>query len=104
MTETKLSHKVFQDPVYFVAFGCGAGLLPFAPGTWGTLLGMLFYFLLSGVTPLWYALILLLGCGLGIWVSQIVVRDLGVKDYQGIVWDEIMGYLITMFSVPFGVV
>lgn len=104
MTQTKLSHKVFQDPKYFVAFGFGAGLLPAAPGTWGTLIAMLLYIILSACSPLWYALIVLLGTALGIWVSEIVTKDLGVKDYKGIVWDEIIGYLITMFYVPFGII
>ena len=29
-------------------------------------------------------------------------RDLGEHDYKGIVWDEVVGYLLVMFMVPKG--
>jgi phosphatidylglycerophosphatase A len=37
MNSINLAKKVFQDPMYFIAFGFGSGLMPIAPGTWGTL-------------------------------------------------------------------
>jgi len=37
---------------------------------------------------------------LGIWLCQVTSRDLGVHDHAGIVWDEIVGYLITMIAIP----
>jgi phosphatidylglycerophosphatase A len=40
---------------------------------------------------------------LGVWVAEKVSRDLGVNDYKGIVWDEVVGYLLTMFLAPKGV-
>ena len=43
----KLSNKVWQDPKYFIAFGFGSGLMPFAPGTWGTLAAVPVYLLLA---------------------------------------------------------
>jgi phosphatidylglycerophosphatase A len=39
---------------------------------------------------------------LGIWICQASSRDLGVHDHPGIVWDEIVGYLITMATAPAG--
>jgi len=38
----------------------------------------------------------------GVWLCQVTERDLGVHDHPGIVWDEIVGYLITMFMAPAG--
>ena len=39
---------------------------------------------------------------IGVWFFHVTERDLGVHDYPGIVWDEIVGYLITMFMAPAG--
>jgi phosphatidylglycerophosphatase A len=102
MNSVKLVKKVWQDPAYFIAFGFGSGLMPIAPGTWGTLAAMPLYLLMVGL-PLWlYLFITLLAFILGVWVSEKVSRDLGVHDYSGIVWDEVVGYLLTMAMVPVG--
>ena len=39
---------------------------------------------------------------LGVWLCHSTARDLGVEDHPGIVWDEIVGYLITMTAAPHG--
>lgn len=101
---TTLSSKVFQNPVYFIAFGFGSGLSPVAPGTFGTLAAIPVYLLLSACS---WPIYLVLTCAaflLGIYVSNIVSRDLGEHDYSGIVWDEVVGYLLTMFMAPKGIV
>jgi phosphatidylglycerophosphatase A len=38
----------------------------------------------------------------GIWLCQITEQALGAHDHPSIVWDEIVGFLITMFMVPIG--
>lgn len=101
---TALSSKVFQNPAYFIAFGFGSGLSPVAPGTFGTLAAIPVYLLLSACS---WPIYLALTCAafvLGIYVSNIVSRDLGEHDYSGIVWDEVVGYLLTMFMAPKGLV
>lgn len=99
----KLSTKVWQDPVYFIAFGFGAGLLPYAPGTWGTLVAIPLYLMLAGLSPLLYLLMVFVLFLIGVWCSDIVTADLGEQDYPGIVWDEVVGYLLTMFAAPKGI-
>lgn len=102
MNPIRLKTKVWQDPIYFIAFGFGSGLMSKAPGTWGTLAAVPLYLLLVGL-PLWlYLSITLLAFILGVWVSDRVSRDLGVHDYKGIVWDEVVGYLLTMAMIPAG--
>ncbi len=102
MNSVNLVKKVWQDPAYFIAFGFGSGLMPIAPGTWGTLAAIPLYLLMIGL-PLWlYLFITLLAFLLGVWVSERVSRELGVHDYSGIVWDEVVGYLLTMAMVPVG--
>lgn len=104
MSEENISTKVWQDPAWFVAFGFGSGLLPIAPGTWGTLMAIPVYLILSALSPVFYFLAVIVLFLLGVRVSDIVTRALGVQDYSGIVWDEVVGYLLTMFCAPFGLV
>lgn len=103
MTTLKnLPLKVWQDPVYFIAFGFGSGLMPIAPGTWGTLAAIPIYLLLAPHSMISYFLIVTVLFLLGVWVSDKVTTDLGIDDYSGIVWDEVVGYLLTMFCAPAG--
>ena len=99
---TKLSNKVWQDPAYCLAFGFGSGLSPIAPGTFGTLAALPIYWILSAYSWPIYLVCTIIAFVLGVIVCSRVSRDLGQHDYKGIVWDEIVGYLLTMFMVPKG--
>lgn len=103
MSQIKLANRVWQDPVYFIAFGFGSGLMPWVPGTWGTLAAAPVYLLLHHCHWSIYLILTGLSFILGVLVSDRVTRDLGVHDYKGIVWDEVVGYLLTMFLAPPGV-
>jgi phosphatidylglycerophosphatase A len=98
----RLSIIVWQHPAYFIAFGFGSGLLPIFPGTWGTVAAIPLYLLLVGQSTQLYLAIVIIAFVSGIWITQIVSQELGEHDYGGIVWDEIVGYLVTMLYVPFG--
>ncbi len=102
MNYINLSQRVWQDPVYFIAFGFGSGLMTTAPGTWGTLAAMPVFLLMAGLPWYIYLTLVALVFALGVWVSNVVGKDLGVHDYKGIVWDEVAGYLLTMFMAPTG--
>jgi len=84
------------------ALGFGSGMAPFAPGTFGTLAAVPLYLLLRELTPFTYALVVIAMFALGVWICQITEQDLGEHDHSSIVWDEIVGYLITMFMAPAG--
>lgn len=75
-------------------------MLPVAPGTWGTLAAIPIYLLLVKSSLPIYLLFTIAAFLLGIWVSDKVSKDLMVHDHSGIVWDEVVGYLITMIYVP----
>jgi phosphatidylglycerophosphatase A len=93
------ARTVFADPVHFLAFGFGSGLSPWAPGTAGTLVGIPFFYVLLQAGLLAYvAATLLLGLA-GVYLCGESAKRLGVHDHRGIVWDEIVGYLITMLPV-----
>ncbi len=90
----------WRDPVQVLAFGCGAGLAPKAPGTVGTLAAIPFFFLLEPCGLVIYSAVTGLLLLLGIAVCGRASRHLGVHDHPGIVWDEIVGYLVTMVGAP----
>lgn len=94
--------RLLLHPVHALALGLGAGYSPFMPGTAGTLVGVLLYWPLRDLYWPWY-LALTLGLLLaGIWICGAAARALQVHDHPAIVWDEIVGYLITMFLAPAG--
>jgi len=88
--------------VHFLAFGFGAGYAPVAPGTFGTLVAIPIYLLLMQAPLPVYALVVLGMFAAGVWLCETTERDLGMHDHSGIVWDEIVGYLITMCMAPAG--
>jgi phosphatidylglycerophosphatase A len=94
--------SVWRNPVHFAAFGFGSGAAPVAPGTFGTLMGVALYLLLPAMTWTLYLLFLLVATLVGIWLCDRTARDIGVHDHGGIVWDEFVGYWITMFMAPEG--
>ena len=100
MNDHQLAAKVWRDPLYFIAFGFGSGLMPKAPGTWGTVAAIPVYLLLAGMSWPIYSGFTLAAFLLGVVVCEKVSRDLGVHDFSGIVWDEVVGFLLTMFMAP----
>lgn len=89
-------------PAHLLAFGFGSGLAPRAPGTAGTLAAVPAYLLLQPLSPTAYLLLLVMLFGLGVWVCGRVAADLGVHDHGGIVLDEWVGFLFTLWLVPPG--
>jgi phosphatidylglycerophosphatase A len=93
---------IFSHPVHLLAFGLGTGLSPVFPGTIGTLLGIPLYLVIQHL-PLWaYLCITAILFICGVWICQYTTRALGAHDYEGIVWDELVGYLVTMCMAPQG--
>ena len=88
------ARTVFTSPVHFVAFGFGAGLAPVAPGTFGTLVGMLFAWPLLHLGVSSYIGVIVCLFAIGCVVCGSSAQRLGMHDYGGIVFDEVVGYLI----------
>ncbi len=96
----KVTLATLKDPVQFLAFGFGSGLSAKAPGTVGTLAAIPLYLLLTRVDLWLYTLLVLAALGLGVYLCGVASRKLGVHDHPGIVWDEFVGFWITMWAVP----
>ncbi|HZJ93993.1 MAG TPA: phosphatidylglycerophosphatase A [Thiopseudomonas sp.] len=93
-------HKVWSNVWHFLAFGFGSGLAKQAPGTWGTLAGLVFVPILH-LLPLWLAItVIVLASVFGVWLCGRVADDLGVHDHGGIVWDEMVGIWLTLILLP----
>jgi len=100
--KNKLTPKqVLSDPILFLAFGFGSGLAKKAPGTMGTLAAIPIYWLFAQTNLFVYSLLTLIVTVAGIPICDIAAKKLDEHDFGGIVWDEIAGYLITMWLVPF---
>lgn len=92
---------VLAHPAHFLAFGFGAGLSPFAPGTAGTLLAFPIWWMLGAVyTPV--ELLVLIGglFALGVWACGITGRHLGIADHGGMCWDEVVAMLLILAMTP----
>lgn len=93
---------IWRDPRCVLAFGFGAGAASRAPGTVGTLMAVPLYVAMAALPAAWYAAIVAALFVIGIWVCAHTEHRLGTHDHPGIVWDEIVGYLVTMFLAPVG--
>ncbi|MGH8192348.1 MAG: phosphatidylglycerophosphatase A family protein [Rhodanobacteraceae bacterium] len=92
---------LLSHPAGWIATALGAGLSPKAPGTAGSAVALLpWWFLLRGLAPGWYVLVLVVGFALGVWACEVSGRRLGVHDHGALVWDEVIGMWLTLFVAP----
>jgi phosphatidylglycerophosphatase A len=101
MTDT-LPKPNLANPVHLLAFGLGSGCSPKAPGTFGTLMAVALYLPLARLELGWYLAVVVAASLAGIWICGRTSRDLGVHDHGGIVWDEFVGFWLTMLAAPPG--
>ncbi|HSN17974.1 MAG TPA: phosphatidylglycerophosphatase A [Gammaproteobacteria bacterium] len=94
------ARQVFTHPVHFLAYGFGTGLSPKAPGTLGTVVAVPVYLLLIYLGNEIYWAALVAGLVAGVFICGYTASVIGVDDPKGVVWDEIVGYLITMLGLP----
>ena len=98
MVKFKLS-----NPVHFLALGFGAGLIKPAPGTWGTLVAVPLYIGFMAVNPspsYGLSVLAIFTFIIGIYLCGKTANDVGVHDHGAIVWDEIVGYFISLIALP----
>lgn len=103
---TRLSHVsmafILRHWSYFLAFGFGSGLSPYAPGTVGSIVAVPLFWLglVCGLTPLWILIACVPAFFVGIWACNQTTHALQVHDYSGIVWDEIVAMWVVLACVP----
>jgi len=92
---------VLRHPAHLLAFGFGAGLVPGAPGTAGTLLALpLFWLAQPRLAAVEFLLLLAIMFVAGVWACEKTGRALGMPDHGGMVWDEIVAFLLVLFFTP----
>jgi phosphatidylglycerophosphatase A len=94
---------LFSHPAHMLAFGFGSGLAHKAPGTFGTLVAFpMYWYLAPRLSDAVFLLVLIWAFAFGVWVCDITGNALGVADHGGIVWDEIVSFVLVLFFTPSG--
>lgn len=118
LVNEKVGEKTFLDYFSLVITTFGVGYFPIAPGTWGSMVGVVIYVLFvwieenfspKGLTEpqitAWIhafnAVIFLLFCLIGIWASGRCTKIFKHKDPSQAVVDEVIGQLLTFLFIPF---
>jgi phosphatidylglycerophosphatase A len=87
----------------FIATSAGAGFFPFAPGTIGSGVGVIIYWLTRSWNASWQAGLLLGISVVGIWASGVAARYFNREDPSHVVIDEVAGQLLTVFLLNVGI-
>lgn len=99
LPEPKLG-AVLRDPVLLLATGLGSGLLPKAPGTFGTLAALVPWMALAALPWPAYLGVVVLAAVAGIWLCGAAAHKMGEEDPGSIVWDEWVGLWLALAWVP----
>ncbi len=102
----KINAQTTTDRLALAISTCGVGLIPFAPGTFGALVGVvIFYalFIICKTVPQYFQAVVIISSvvmtAVGIWASNFGEKIFGQKDAQRIVVDEVAGQLISFILV-----
>jgi phosphatidylglycerophosphatase A len=89
-----------QRIALFLAQGFGLGRIPFAPGTFGSVLGVLWFGLLLSIGSLWGLIAgAIAGFACSVWLCGVGERLLGRKDPGSVVMDEITAMPVCFFAL-----
>ena len=95
--------RIGEKCVVMLATGCYAGYIPIASGTFGTLIAIPLCYLVSRLDPLQAILLLGLFTGFAVWMSGEAEELFNSKDSSLIVVDEMAGFLVTLFLIPWSI-
>ena len=86
-----------------LATGCYIGNISFAPGTFGSVLGLVLCYFLSkiGILPSLFIAVSFVFCAM--WIAHEAEKILQTKDPGCIVIDEIAGMILTLIGLPFNI-
>ena len=95
-----MTFAFWKYPVHVLAYGFGTGLVPIAPGTVGSLIGVGLFWFMAGIAPAPYIAIVAVMFVAGIFICGQTARDVGAVDPGFIVYDEVVGFLVAMYMLP----
>lgn len=91
--------KNWRHPVIFVAFGFGSGFFRKAPGTFGSLMALPLFVLLTQLSQPVYWAVVAVATLFGFWICGKAAELMNVHDHEGIVWDEFVGQWLTLTAM-----
>ena len=124
LAKEPVTKKTIIDYFSLAVTTCGVGYLPLAPGTWGSIVGVLIYLAFAKIESnasvyfvphgfnetqitAWIhvvnLILFLLFCLLGIWAASRATKLFKNKDPQQAVVDEVIGQLIVYLFIPFDI-
>ena len=89
-----------KNPVHFLALGFGSGLIPFMPGTFGSLAALPLLIPFLYLPPITLLIAAVLASAIGIYLCGKTADDMQVHDHGSSAWDEVAGILLTFLWVP----
>ena len=92
--------KLTNFLAYLLATGFGLGKIPWAPGTWGSGVGVFLYWASAGWSLEAKIVFLLVISALGAFASGRVSRSLGQKDPSCVIIDEVAGVYLALLGHP----
>ena len=92
---------LLAHPAHFFGLGFGSGLATKAPGTFGTIVGLPLFWLISGYTLNIQLTVISVLFIIGIYICDKTGKALGVADHGAIVWDEIVAMMLVLAFAPF---
>ena len=93
--------SMLDRAVYWLGLGLGSGLPRRAPGTWGSVGGLIVAIPLLSLGFIPFLIITLLACVVGIWICDRTSNLMGGHDDPHIVWDEWAGMWITLLPLSY---
>jgi phosphatidylglycerophosphatase A len=97
----KISEEVIQRLSEQISTIFGIGYTVYAPGTMGSLFGLLLYMFIKDVPVAWYVFFIIILFIVGVLVSDVMEDVYGIKDPSFVVIDEVVGMLIAMIAIPY---
>ncbi len=97
----KISEDVIQRISEQISTVFGIGYTVYAPGTMGSLFGLLLYMFIKDIPIIWYVIFIVVLFIIGVLVSDVIEDIYGIKDPSFVVIDEVVGMLIAMIAVPY---
>ena len=86
-----------KNPYHFIASLGGIGLIPFAPGTFGSIFAWLIFIVLSHFMNMFVLTLIVIF--FAIWICDKAIKNLIEKDHKSIVIDELVGMWIALIPV-----
>lgn len=92
-------NSIVQQGIFFWMTSFGLGLIPWIPGTFGTIGALPIYWICTSLTEITHYIIHVIFFFIGCYCCGLAQTYSGVQDDSRIVWDEVMGFWFILLIV-----